>query len=115
MNPSRWRSAVVMTFSVVLGFLAFGWPFLIEPGAQLDERRRGQRAGALESLLALGVGVGDHGQPGQQPEPERERAAPLVEHRVAERGRTGSHRGDEATPREDVGEALGLRNACSSA
>ena len=57
MNPSRWRSAVVMTFSVVLGFLAFGWPFLIEPGAQLDEMGHGGDAGVvfivLMGLMAL--------------------------------------------------------------
>lgn len=53
----RWRSGVAMTLVMVVGLVAFGWPFLATPKSQLDELGHGADASlvfvALMGLLAM--------------------------------------------------------------
>ena len=51
----------------------------------------GQRQRAGPAVGAARLGHRDHGNAPEQPEAERERAASLVEHRIAERGRARAH------------------------
>ena len=53
----RWRPAVAMALVMIVGLVAFGWPFLATPRSQLDELGHGADASlvfvALMGLLAM--------------------------------------------------------------
>jgi energy-coupling factor transport system substrate-specific component len=51
--PVRLRSALVMVFVFVVGIVAFGWPFLVEPGAALDTSHSGDAPFVFVVLLPL--------------------------------------------------------------
>ena len=39
MTASRWRAAAAMGLVMVVGFVAFAWPFLAVPGSELSQAR----------------------------------------------------------------------------
>jgi energy-coupling factor transport system substrate-specific component len=51
--PVRARSAVSLTLVFLVGIVAFGWPFLIEPGAALDTSHSGDAPVVFVVLLPL--------------------------------------------------------------
>ncbi|HET6654031.1 MAG TPA: ECF transporter S component [Nocardioides sp.] len=51
--PVRLRSALVMAVVFVVGIVAFGWPFLVEPGAALDTSHSGDAPFVFVVLLPL--------------------------------------------------------------
>src|SRR3954454_22931566 len=51
--PVRLRSALALTLSFVVGVVAFGWPFLIRPGAALDTSHSGDAPMVFVVLLPL--------------------------------------------------------------
>lgn len=51
--PLRARSAVSLTLVFLVGIVAFGWPFLIEPGAALDTSHSGDAPVVFVVLLPL--------------------------------------------------------------
>ena len=51
--PVRARSAVSLTLVFAVGIVAFGWPFLIEPGAALDTSHSGDAPVVFVVLLPL--------------------------------------------------------------
>ncbi|MGA9748937.1 MAG: ECF transporter S component [Nocardioides sp.] len=51
--PVRFRAAVALTFVFVVGIVAFGWPFLIQPGAALDSSHAGDAPFVFVLLLPL--------------------------------------------------------------
>jgi energy-coupling factor transport system substrate-specific component len=51
--PIRVRSALVMAVVFVVGIAAFGWPFLVEPGAALDTSHSGDAPFVFVILLPL--------------------------------------------------------------
>jgi energy-coupling factor transport system substrate-specific component len=58
-SGAGWRSRTAMALVMVVGVVAFGWPFLATPGSQLDELGHGTDASfvfvAVMGLLALVV------------------------------------------------------------
>jgi len=57
MTASRWRAAAAMGLVIVVGFVAFAWPFLAVPGSELSQLGHGTDASfifvALMGLLCL--------------------------------------------------------------
>ena len=51
--PIRVRSALVMAVVFAVGIVAFGWPFLIEPGSALDSSHSGDAPFVFVILLPL--------------------------------------------------------------
>ncbi len=51
--PVRWRSALVLALVFAVGIVAFGWPFLIQPGAALDSSHSGDSPMVFVVLLPL--------------------------------------------------------------
>jgi len=51
--PVRLRSALVMAVVFVVGIVAFGWPFLVDPGAALDTSHSGDAPFVFVVLLPL--------------------------------------------------------------
>jgi energy-coupling factor transport system substrate-specific component len=51
--PVRLRSAVALGFTFAVGIVAFGWPFLTEPGAALDTSHSGDAPLVFVVLLPL--------------------------------------------------------------
>jgi energy-coupling factor transport system substrate-specific component len=51
--PVRVRSAVALTLVFAVGIVAFGWPFVIEPGAALDTSHSGDAPIVFVILLPL--------------------------------------------------------------
>lgn len=51
--PVRLRSALALTVSFVIGVVAFGWPFIIQPGAALDTSHSGDAPMLFVVVLPL--------------------------------------------------------------
>ncbi|HYI54051.1 MAG TPA: ECF transporter S component [Microlunatus sp.] len=53
MNVSRWRTPLVMTLVLVVGLVAFGWPFLAAPGSEVAQQGHGTDASFFFMVLMV--------------------------------------------------------------
>ena len=53
MNVSRWRTSLVMALVLVVGLVAFGWPFLAAPGSEVAQQGHGTDASFFFMILMV--------------------------------------------------------------